>query len=336
MSGEEFIKEWRNSSNTIEANTSGSTGTPKTISLTKGMLRASAERSILHFGLKKGDRIHSCIAYDYIGGKMTAVRSEIADTYLTAETPSNSPDLKGKVIRKATGNDSSLNDNEILDKEIDLVSVVPSQMPWLISHIDKLPVVKQWLIGGSAIPTDIRRMIAESGIVAWESYGMTETGSHVALRRVTADSTLPFQLLEGITAESDNRGTLRLQVPDEADNMLTVQTNDLVEFTGNRSFLIKGRIDDVINTGGKKFHPAEAERQLEERIKIPFMFTSRRDEKWGEAIVLLTEAKNENEVTAISEIIAQTLPRWQQPKEIIRVEHIPVTKSGKRLRKKLS
>ena len=66
------------------------------------------------------------------------------------------------------------------------------------------------------------------------------------------------------------------------------------------------------------------------------MFTSRRDEKWGEAIVLLTEAKNENEVTAISEIIAQTLPRWQQPKEIIRVEHIPVTKSGKRLRKKLS
>lgn len=334
MTGEEFLQEWRSENEDITVFTSGSTGVPKRISLPKSFVAASARRSIDFFGLRPGDRIHTCVAFDYIGGKMTAVRSELADCLLTAEKPSNRPSLRGETVRGKHDDFAAL--------PIKMVSAVPSQMPWLLEHLGELPAVEKWLIGGSAIPAPIRKAIVESGIEAWESYGMTETASHVALRRVGADATSPFTLLPGIEATTDARGCLVLRVPDTEGAVTEVVTNDLVTgITPDGSFTLLGRADDAINSGGKKFHPALGEAKVQPFFPYPFIFTAREDEKWGEHIVMLIET-SETDPTRLDEIkteageaTAKTLEHWQQPKEILTVPALPRTPSGKLRRPRL-
>lgn len=334
MTGEEFLQEWRSENEDITVFTSGSTGVPKRISLPKSFVAASARRSIDFFGLRPGDRIHTCVAFDYIGGKMTAVRSELADCLLTAEKPSNRPSLRGVAVRSEQRDPFSL--------PIKMVSAVPSQMPWLLEHLGVLPPVKKWLIGGSAIPMPIRKAIVESGIEAWESYGMTETASHVALRCVTADATAPFVLLPGIEAAADTRGCLVLRVPDTDGAVTEIVTNDLVaESTSGSSFTLLGRADDTINSGGKKFHPALGEARVQPLFPYPFIFTAREDEKWGEHIVMLIETSetDQNRLDEIKaeagEATAKALEHWQQPKEILTVPALPRTPSDKLRRPRL-
>lgn len=296
------MAEWRDSGESVTVQTSGSTGKPKRLQLPKKLMKESALRTNAFFSIDAGSRIHSCVAFDYIGGKMTAVRAEMAGCLLTSENPSNRPALSGS------------------EQPIDLLSVVASQMEYLLEHRQELPEVRNYLIGGSAIPSGIRKKIAESGIRAWESYGMTETASHIAVRRVTEEE-IPFTPLPGIEIRQDERGCLVIRMEGWPD----VVTNDICEITPE-GFRILGRADNVIISGGKKFHPEEAERKLSEYLDFPFYFTSKKDEKWGEAIVLICEA---DETDHVKEICEKELEHWQQPKEIRFVDRLPRTENGK-------
>lgn len=259
-----FLDEWSNKLPFIECRTSGSTGEPKLIRLPKQLMAESAMRTVRHFGLDGNSHLHSCISTDFIGGKMMVVRAALMGAKLTSETPSNRP------LRDYDG------------PEIDLLAVVPSQMIDLLDRLDQLPKIRHIIIGGAPIPPDLRGRIARSGLDAWETYGMTETASHIALRRVT-DPPLPFRPLDGICIHCD------------ADNRLIIEmgqwgkfhTNDIVEIGEDNSFTIKGRADNVIITGGKKVHPEEVEAILEGRLGCEVMVTSEPDTKWGRRVVLI-------------------------------------------------
>ncbi|MCM1377227.1 MAG: AMP-binding protein [Clostridium sp.] len=333
MSGLEFREEYLQGGNII-AHTSGSTGEPKEIILPRDLVVSSAQRSIAFFGIDDQSRLHSCIGFEYIGGKMTLARAVEAGCVLTAETPSNRPTLCGEVIY---GRSASK------EKPITLVSVTASQMPYLLDHHSELPQVEKYLIGGSAIPADIRSRIVESRIEAWESYGMTETASHIALRRVTADQGLPFKVLPGISISQTAEGCLCIEVA-EGETDVHIETHDIVKIINNQEFVLIGRSDDVINTGGKKFHPARAEYQLEKILnekygfKVRLMFRAEPDRKWGDAITLLCETVNDdngnNELLSIlSEICRSQLEKWQNPKKISIVDTLPRTSNGKLKRK---
>ncbi|MDE6578264.1 MAG: AMP-binding protein, partial [Muribaculaceae bacterium] len=257
MTFEDFKEEWNNDSGVISARTSGSTGNPKLIELDKAFVKESAVRTINFFGLNSSSRLHSCVGADFIGGKMMAGRSFVTDCHFTWETPSNRP------LERMSGND-----------KLTLIALVPSQMIHILENLDRMPEIDYFLIGGSSIPRKLREAISEAGLQAWESYGMTETASHIALRKIEKDEGW-FEALPGITLASDERGCLVIKF----ENGIKVTTNDNVIFKDSRHFRITGRADNVIITGGKKVNPEEIENKLEDLFHGDILLTGRDDDK---------------------------------------------------------
>ncbi len=322
-----FINEWKNSQSYISVKTSGTTGVPKTILLPKDLVKQSARATNAFFGINENSLLYSLVSASFIGGKLPYIRGIEANCRVFAETPTNSPQLTGELRFHS----ENLRRNELNNcwiNNIDLISVVPSQMIKLIGEKDNLPEVRNYLIGGSAIPAYIRDLIIESGVSAWESYGMTETASHVGLRRIMDDrDTQYFSPMNDVKIDLDNRGCLIV----EREGWEAVVTNDIAEITCNGDFRILGRIDNVIITGGKKFHPVPAEIKSEKLLPFPFYFTSVKDNKWGEGITIVVKQNNFTgySLKKIREILSAILENWELPKYLIEVESFPETANGK-------
>ena len=335
MTQEEFLKEWNEGNGSLTAHTSGSTGTPKRIVLPESVVLASARRTNVFFGITTGSRLHVPLDFDYIAAKMMGVRAAVSGAQLTSEVPSNRPMSHSRF----TSSDV-----------IDLLAVVPSQMEYIIDHLDSLPKLCAVIIGGGIISDHIKEGILRSGLNAWETYGMTETASHIALRRVGEEW---FETLDGIEISLTPEGCLRIRV----ENIQDLDTNDLSELKDSRHFRIIGRADNVINTGGKKVAPEEVERKLSTIWNdFDFAITSAPDDKWGERIVAVV-APNPNSASASGEangysgkyftdgesvrpsiedlarpLISDAksiLPSHMVPKEIRFTDHIPRTTNGK-------
>lgn len=326
MTYPEFIALWRDESPLCPVHTSGSTGRPKQIMLPKSMMRLSALRTVAFFGLSAPDRIHSCISPDFIGGKMMAVRSEVCGLRLTWETPSNHPE-----IHCANPDDAPA-----------LVAVVPSQMLHVLERPDLLLMDSTiWLIGGAPIDADLRRRIAASPLKAWESYGMTETASHIALRRVDYPPQ-PFHPLPGIEVATDERGCLTINqplgttLPDGSQATERIVTNDIVDLHPDGSFTLRGRADNVIITGGRKVHPEELESRLLPLLAplgiTAVMISSLPDPKWGAAVRLIIEwpdCAGDPPMERVQEICRAALRPHEVPKSYRAIPELPRTPNGK-------
>lgn len=317
MTQQEFEKEWLNDSDFVLCHTSGSTGTPKEIKLRKDMMRQSAGRTNNFFGIGFDSHLHTCLDFQYIASKMMTVRADVANCLLTSEPPSNRP------LERFTGDD-----------EITLLSVVPSQMLWILDNPAIWKRLKNILIGGSPIPSLIRHRIALSGINAWETYGMTETASHIALRKVTSDETAPFKTLPGITVSSGSDGCLVIKIP----GIDAVNTTDLAEVISDSEFRIFGRSDNCIISGGVKIIPEQLENLLGPFIAFDFCISSVPDAKWGEKAVLVVQLSDSviNE-DVLRKAVALRLNQYKKimnlgvktPKDVIIVKSFPCTSNGK-------
>lgn len=309
MNYTDLNKEWNSNSDYITCNTSGSTGEPTKIKIPKTQLLASAQRTNKFFNIKSSSLLYSCISPDYIGGKMMLIRSLIADCKFQFEKPSNTP--LSQIDRNTT---------------IDLLSIVPSQMNYILNNIHNLPEIKNILIGGAPIPQNLKNKIAQSGLHVFESYGMTETASHIALRQVNEQDT-PFQTLADIFVENEE-GRLKITIP----GWDTFLTNDSPQIISPKEFHILGRVDNIINSGGIKINPEQLESILSNYLSIPYAFSSVPDEKWGEALVLVYESNNITK-EQILKIVNQALSGYEKPKHIIPIDKMPYTPNGKLQRK---
>ena len=307
MTFEDFFEEWKSEVPYIEARTSGSTGEPKIIRLSKDFVKESALRTNRFFSVSSRSRLHSCVSADFIGGKMMAVRSELAGCRFSHETPSNRP----------------LGSFCAADR-LDLVAVVPSQLIHILDNIREMPSIGAMIIGGSAIDVRLRARVEKSGLNAYETYGMTETSSHIALRKVREKEDW-FETLDGIKVESDSRGCLVIRFSSGEE----IVTNDLAELSGERMFKITGRWDHVIITGGKKVNPYDVEQKISMLVNAPYMITSRADLKWGRMVVLLIEGSEESEKIELLSDLKSVLDPWEVPKIIEWVRHLPRTANGK-------
>lgn len=314
MTWQEFQAEWLGPEPDIVCRTSGSTGTPKEIRLPKEQVSASARRTLQFFNLDSHSHFHSCLAPDYIGGKMMMVRALECGGTFSWERPSNSP-LSGY-----TGD------------RIDLMCVVPSQMHHILQNIDTLPELGAILIGGSPIPDDLRIQIAQSRLQCWETYGMTETASHVAIRRVSKPQQ-PFRPLSGIKLLQNDSGCLEIEIP----GWRRFITNDVVKMDSEGRFSILGRADNVIITGGLKVHPEQVEATLRPHLPFDFMITSEPDSKWGERVVMLADRSESPLCTtpddeSVIAICKSVLLPFQVPKTI-KEGIVPRTPNGKLARR---
>ena len=153
-----FIEEFFADGETIVAHTSGSTWTPKEIHLRKSDMRASARLTNERFGITAESLLYLCLSPDYIAGKMMLVRAIEADAEIVEQKPSNEP---------MAGYDSN--------RRVSLLAVVPSQLGYLINHPEYLSLIDTIIIGGGALSDRIERWLAEKGVNAFKTYGMTET-----------------------------------------------------------------------------------------------------------------------------------------------------------------
>lgn len=316
MTQKEFEKIWTDNSDFVECMTSGSTGTPKVIKLSKDFMRKSALRTNEFFKISKKSRLHTCLDFDYIASKMMTVRADLADCRLTSEKPSSRP--LGEIAK---------------DEEIDLMSVVPAQMEWILDSPVRWSGIKHILIGGSAIPQMMRRRISISGYDAWETYGMTETASHIALRKVD-ESDHPFYTLGGISVSVNDKGCLMVTLPDGEQ----LVTNDLAEIVGENQFRILGRADNCVISGGIKIIPEELERRLGSFIAYDYCISSVPDKKWGEKLVLVVEAAAKTvDADLIKDAVEVRLRQYRKildlgvksPKEVVLLSDLPRTANGK-------
>lgn len=322
MNQEEFEKIWHDDSTFVVCHTSGSTGKPKEIKLPKKFMRESADRTNKFFDISKDSRLHTCLDFKYIASKMMTVRADEAGCLLTSETPALKP--LGEIGK---------------EEIIDLLSVVPAQMEWILDSEKRWEGIRNILIGGSAIPASIRRRTAISGYNAWETYGMTETASHIALRKVD-DSEVSFKTLDGIDVKVDEEGCLVVIMPDGEEFI----TNDLAELTGVNEFKILGRADDCVISGGIKIIPEELERLLGPFVTFDYCLSSIPDKKWGEKLVLVVEIPDDSyDGALVQEAVGVRLRQFRKildlgvksPKDVICLPEIPRTANGKIDRKSL-
>lgn len=316
-----FIEEYFNELPYVVAHTSGSTGKPKEIHLLKSDMKASAKLTNEQFGLSSDSVFYLNLSPSYIAGKMMIVRALELSAKLFEEKPSNTPL-------------ANYNSNE----RISLGAFVPSQIKYLINNPEKLVIFDNIIIGGGKIPNRLERWLAEQGIRAFNTYGMTETCSHVALAPV-GTTPQPFTALGNISFSLDDRDCLVIHAPHFSQKEIV--TNDIVNLLSPTEFFWCGRIDNVINTGGLKVFPEEIEPIIGEVItNVRFFVTSQPSEKWGEELVLALEyttMQDDEQKTGeirpdFIEKLRLKLPSHAIPRKYIAVKHFKETTTGKIIR----
>ncbi len=300
----QFLAEWRNSESFVQACTSGSTGKPKHINLLKSDMIASARATNKFFGIKADSTIATPLSMQYIAGKMMAVRAEVAGC---------------KMLHLPVSN------NVLIDKPIDLLAVVPTQLDSLLKQPRATTLVRNILIGGAPLSADLSQRLVDAGFDAWLGYGMTETCSHVALRRVT--DTI-FRAMPEIHFSIDKRDCLVIE--SDRFSWKRLVTNDIVNLLSDEQFVWLGRYDNVINSGGIKIHPEIAEEQLRAVIPNlpPFYLVGQPDAVLGERLVMVAEKPCDD---LLDKIKASFPDRKRTPKLIIAVDQLPTTPGGHKI-----
>lgn len=294
----------------VEAHTSGSTGVPKVIRLSKADMRRSARASNSFFGIDSCSHLACGLSTDYIAGKMMAVRALEAHCRLSWLPVSNNLSLNA------------------LAAPIDLLAVVPSQIPSLLEVAAGTTLPRQVLVGGAPAEASLLEALVGRGVKVWVSYGMTETCSHVALADASRKDRI-FKAMPGITFECDDRGCLVVNAPEFGFG--TVVTNDLVELLTPETFRWLGRYDNIINSGGLKLVPEQLEARYATVLPVGTVFyvTSRPSRRWGSEAVLVVEGDDALAALCFKCLRASGIDHRYLPKDVIARPHMERTASGK-------
>ena len=313
MTIEEFLAQWNDTSDVIEVHTSGSTGKPKRLLVEKQRMVNSARITCDFLGWKEGDSALLCMPLDYIAGKMVVVRSLVRHLHLISVMPSSHP------LKDVT-------------RPIDFAAMVPLQVYSSMqepAERERLLSIRHLIIGGGAIDDSLESQLQQFPNAVWSTYGMTETLSHIALRRISGEnSSLWYSPLDGVDVSLSSDSCLEIYAPQV--NPEKLHTNDIAELRtlpdGSKEFRILGRKDNVIDSGGIKIQAEEVERLLRPHLSCGFMITKVSDARLGEAVTLLVESDDVDNILAVCKHV---LPRHWVPRHIFPESHIPITETGK-------
>lgn len=321
MSLHDFMDEWKSDSPYMKVKTSGSTGRPKEMLVEKRRMKASARITCDFLGLTSRDTALLCMPLDFIAGKMMAVRSMERGMRLISVEPSSHP----------------LRD---LDEVPSFAAMVPMQVCCSLAEpVERVRLmeIKNLIIGGGAVDKDLADELRMFPNAVWSTYGMTETLSHIALRRLSGDKASDFYTpFNGVELSAAGDGCLVISAPAVCKD--TLKTNDIVEFASDgRRFRILGRKDNVVDSGGVKIHIEDVEAGLSGRIDVDFAVSKLPDRLFGEIVVLAVAkpelcagAADKAELPVGSFAAAfGNLPKYWRPKRVFAVRQIPHTQTGK-------
>lgn len=330
-----FLRTWFDDSPELEVKTSGSTGTPKVMSVSKERMMNSARLTLEFLQLKRGDRALLCMPLEYIAGKMVVVRALVGGLDLQVVAPCGHP------LQKVAA-------------DLDFAAMIPLQVYNSLQEPGeraRLAAVKQLIIGGGAIDAALEQELRSFPHQVWSTYGMTETLSHIALRRLNGPEASEFyQPFAHVKLSLSPEDTLVIEAP--LVSAQTLVTNDIVVFNDKGQFRIKGRKDNVINSGGIKLQIEELESQLKAlQPQWDFLISSQSHPKFGQVVVLLltkrslpselgelsdlsdpnelSEKSEQSSVRAFLQTQLRALTRFARPKRYLLVDELPRTGNNK-------
>ncbi|NJM79114.1 MAG: O-succinylbenzoic acid--CoA ligase [Flavobacterium sp.] len=295
----EFLLEWLDDDLDIEVQNFRNNRKAKSNSFEKLAMIQSAIATGDFFNLEPGDTALLCLSAKYIAGKMMLVRAMILGLELDITTIHSKP-------------------LEYNDKQYDFAAMVPIQVE---NSLKKLQNIKKVIIGGATLSQSlIEKLKKLKKTKAYETYGMTETITHVAIRKI-GDET--FKTLPNISISKDERECLVIDAPKIMEEK--VITNDIVAVINEHEFLWLGRYDNVINSGGIKLFPEQIEVKLQNILSTRFFIASEKDEKLGEKVILVIESDKKDMDSSVFDI----LEKFEKPKAIYFVPKFTETKTGK-------
>jgi O-succinylbenzoic acid--CoA ligase len=326
-----FIADLLQEDHPIVQQTSGTTGDPKGYTLDRTAMLHSAQMTLSFFGLQPGNTALLCLPVDYIAGKMMVVRAFLGKLHLLTNEPSGNP-------------------LDQLSQPVDFAAMVPLQVFEALKTPEKLnETIGTLLIGGGEISETLRKEIGNlDRIQVYESFAMTETLTHFALRRLNGpEADTLFNTLDGVTIGSDDRGCLTVTI--EGITRGTIQTNDLVNIHAPRAFEWLGRYDNVIKSGGIKVIPEKIETIAREITGREAVVVPLPDNRLGQRLVLVLEGdepgntdtsgnetgksgsfrKDSVTFESLQEALKARLEKHEIPKEIRFLKKLPRNRSMK-------
>ncbi|MDD2986912.1 AMP-binding protein [Flavobacterium sp.] len=298
----DFLLDWFDDKSYLEINTSGSTGIPKLIRVDKQAMVNSALATGNFFDLQPGDKVLHCLPAKYVAGKMMFIRGFILGLEIDFVAPSSHP-------------------LDRLDYDYDFAALVPMQAQY---SLDKLKHIKKIIIGGAKITKPLEDKLLKVKSEIYETYGMTETITHIAAKRIGEEA---FTVFPNVMLSLDDNNCLLIKAPSISNEL--IETNDIVEMVSENEFIWLGRYDNVVNSGGIKLIPEQIEEKLATRIPRRYFVIGQADPVLGEKLVLIVEG----EPIPIEKEVFDVLDKYEKPKEIHFVKHFEETPTGKIIRK---
>jgi O-succinylbenzoic acid--CoA ligase len=305
----QFIKSWSSDSFQLKVQTSGSTGSPKTLFFTKEQVQASALRTLKQFGISENQSALLCLSTTTIAGKMMLARSVVGNLHLMVAAPHSNP-LKD------------------ITEDIDFVALVPYQLNEILNkNPEKLFAIKTILVGGAPVSQELENKLKKHHLTVYHTFGMTETLSHFAVRKMGWNGGKFYHALNGVRFHSiDNE----LVIDDDVLGIGGLKSGELVDLVSSDTFNWLGRKDFLINSGGLSIQPEEIERALSEYIQSPFFVTGLPHPDLGEQITLIIEGTYQVSFEQVCQHIAK---KHLRPKKILHLPTFKYTRNGKLDRK---
>ncbi len=309
----DFILDWQSDKASFDLFTSGSTVKPTANAVSRTQMSASAKRTINTLKLENGIPALMCMNPLFIGGKMMLVRAMEFDWDLTVINPSNNP-------AQHLSNHSRFS----------FIALVPMQLENMIDDESGNQILNRSehiIVGGAPIGIRLRQKLQGINAQVYNTYGMTETVSHIALMPLNGTKASDqFEVLEGIEVEVDDRNCLRIKA--DVSNNQWVQTNDVV-LLKNQQFRWLGRSDFAINSGGIKIHLDQLEEQISDILETEAVLLKIKEPSLGESYALVIKEEVKTSTESIQITLKSALPKYHSPKVILKVENFLRTESGK-------
>jgi long-chain acyl-CoA synthetase len=335
--------------------TSGTTGAPKGVMLTHNNLLFSAKTTAAIRRMTADDKLYCVLPISHIVG--------ISLLIMTLMT--------GAQVRLTSKYDPAALATAIAEEGVTILNGVPATYQRLLEHkrltgLSKLNRGSLRLIAVAGAPLDLdlkSRVEQELGLSLLNGYGITECSPGISGVRFEAprDDSAVGTLLPGIetrivglngAAVSDGQvGELHVRGPNvmrgyyrapdltakaiDADGWFN--SGDLARFEGDCLFIV-GRTKEMIIRSGFNVYPAEIEAVLASHDAVVQCAVVGRSVEGNEEVVAFVQLLQGSN-TSPQDLMAHVAPQltsYKRPSEIIVLEALPATSTGKILKHKLA
>jgi o-succinylbenzoate---CoA ligase len=328
----------------VVVGTSGSTGAPKGVELSAAALRHSARASLDRVGARPGERWLCCLPVTHVAGLQVLVRSLVSGTEPVLAERADAETVAGSGCAH--------------------VSLVPTQLQRLLQETDvPLAGFSSVLLGGAAAPARLLDAARTAGVPVVTTYGMTETCGGCVYDGVPLDGVRVeigddgriwiggAVLFSGYRLGGDREagspsqggsGGMGLSqggsggawgVAPLADNTSWFRTGDLGWLDSSGRLTVRGRADDIINTGGHKVVPGEVAAALQACPGVrDVAVVGQPDPEWGErvvAVVVPADPADPPSLELLRMHVLERLPRYAGPSKVVTVDAVPMLPNGK-------